>query len=81
MRVHYNGQPSPNLFAAGELMAGNILGKGYLAGIGMTIGTSSGRIAGVHAAEAALAQGDDARTGPRTSPGANLRDTAAAEAA
>ena len=59
MRVHYNGKPSPNLFAAGELMAGNILGKGYLAGIGMTIGTSSGRIAGRSAAaacESAMAQ-------------------------
>ena len=59
MRVHYHGKPSPNLFAAGELMAGNILGKGYLAGIGMTIGTSSGRIAGRAAAaacESAMAQ-------------------------
>ena len=55
MSVQYQGQSSPNLFAAGELMAGNILGKGYLAGIGMTIGTSSGRIAGVNAAQAALA--------------------------
>jgi tricarballylate dehydrogenase len=55
MSVQYQGQSSPNLFAAGELMAGNILGKGYLAGIGMTIGTSSGRIAGVHAAKAAMA--------------------------
>ena len=27
-------------------MAGNILGKGYLAGFGMTIGTVFGRIAG-----------------------------------
>ena len=53
MRVHYGGRPSANLFAAGELMAGNILGKGYLAGIGMTIGTSSGRIAGREAAAAA----------------------------
>ncbi len=59
MRVQYKGQSSPNLFAAGELMAGNILGKGYLAGIGMTIGTSSGRIAGVHAAQAA--HGNDAK--------------------
>ncbi len=50
MRVNYGGKPSPNLFAAGEIMAGNILGKGYLAGIGMTIGTSSGRIAGRQAA-------------------------------
>jgi len=42
-----------NIFAAGEIMAGNILGKGYLAGIGMTIGTVFGRIAGKEAAGAA----------------------------
>ena len=34
------------MFAAGEIMAGNVLGKGYLAGIGMTIGAVFGRIAG-----------------------------------
>ena len=39
-------EASPNMFAAGEIMAGNILGKGYLAGIGMSIGTAFGRIAG-----------------------------------
>ena len=39
-----------NIFAAGEIMAGNILGKGYLAGFGMTIGTVFGRIAGKEAA-------------------------------
>ncbi|MBU6269940.1 MAG: FAD-dependent tricarballylate dehydrogenase TcuA [Betaproteobacteria bacterium] len=54
-RVRFDGQPSPNLFAAGEIMAGNVLGKGYLAGIGMTIGTAFGRIAGAEAARAALA--------------------------
>ena len=43
-----------NIFAAGEIMAGNILGKGYLAGIGMTIGTVFGRIAGEEAARHAL---------------------------
>jgi tricarballylate dehydrogenase len=42
--------PSPNMFAAGEIMAGNVLGKGYLAGIGMAIGTTFGRIAGEGAA-------------------------------
>jgi tricarballylate dehydrogenase len=42
--------PIPNLFAAGEIMAGNILGQGYLAGFGMAIGTTFGRIAGVQAA-------------------------------
>jgi tricarballylate dehydrogenase len=45
--------PSGNIFAAGEIMAGNVLGKGYLAGIGMTIGTVFGRIAGKEAARAA----------------------------
>lgn len=45
-----NGQPAGNLFASGEIMAGNILGKGYLAGFGMTIGTVFGRIAGREAA-------------------------------
>ena len=51
--VHFGGQPSPNLFVAGEMMAGNVLGKGYLAGIGMSIGTAFGRIAGTQAALAA----------------------------
>jgi len=43
-------RPATNILAAGEIMAGNILGKGYLAGIGMTIGTVFGRIAGKEAA-------------------------------
>jgi len=45
-----NGRPTGNMFAAGEIMAGNVLGKGYLAGIGMTIGAVFGRIAGEGAA-------------------------------
>jgi tricarballylate dehydrogenase len=45
-QVLFGNEPSPNLFAAGEIMAGNILGKGYLAGIGMSIGTVFGRLAG-----------------------------------
>jgi tricarballylate dehydrogenase len=45
-----NGTRSENVFAAGEIMAGNVLGKGYLAGIGMAIGTTYGRIAGAEAA-------------------------------
>ncbi len=48
------GAASANIFAAGEIMAGNILGQGYLAGIGMTIGAVFGRIAGRQAARAAL---------------------------
>ena len=42
-----------NIFAAGEIMAGNVVGKGYLAGLGMTIGSVFGRIAGREAARAA----------------------------
>jgi len=38
------------VFAAGEIMSGNILGQGYLAGLGMAIGTVFGRIAGEEAA-------------------------------
>lgn len=48
-----DGKPATNLFAAGEIMAGNVLGKGYLAGVGMTIGTVFGRIAGQEAAKIA----------------------------
>ena len=48
--VMSDGQPAPNVYAAGEVMAGNILLKGYLAGFGMTIGTVFGRIAGEEAA-------------------------------
>jgi tricarballylate dehydrogenase len=54
--VRFGGQASPNLFVAGEMMAGNVLGKGYTAGVGMSIGTAFGRIAGTQAATAALAQ-------------------------
>ncbi|MEJ1976212.1 MAG: FAD-dependent tricarballylate dehydrogenase TcuA [Acetobacteraceae bacterium] len=46
-----DGKPAANLFASGEIMAGNILGKGYLAGFGMAIGTVFGRIAGREAAK------------------------------
>jgi len=52
--VRFGGQPSPNLFVAGEMMAGNVLGQGYTAGVGMSIGTAFGRIAGGSAATAAL---------------------------
>ena len=43
-------RPAKNIFAAGEVMAGNILRKGYLAGFGLTIGSVFGRIAGREAA-------------------------------
>lgn len=41
-----------NVFAVGEIMSGNVLTRGYLAGFGMTIGTVWGRIAGREAARA-----------------------------
>lgn len=49
-QVHSPEGPITNLWAAGEIMAGSILGQGYLAGFGMTIGTVFGRIAGKEAA-------------------------------
>src|SRR5437763_7535845 len=45
-----DGKSSANMFAAGEIMAGNVLGRGYAAGMGMTIGSVFGRIAGTEAA-------------------------------
>ncbi len=49
-RVQGPEGPLANVWAAGEIMAGSILGQGYLAGFGMTIGTVFGRIAGREAA-------------------------------
>ncbi len=49
--IMQDGKPATNLFASGEIMAGSILGRGYLAGFGMTIGTVFGRIAGREAAK------------------------------
>jgi len=46
--------PADNMYAAGEIMAGNVLGRGYAAGIGMTIGSVFGRIAGRGAARHAM---------------------------
>src|SRR5262245_56095744 len=60
--VHFGGVPSENLYVAGEMMAGNVLGKGYTAGVGMSIGTAFGRIAGTEAARAALAMKETERT-------------------
>jgi tricarballylate dehydrogenase len=44
------GGAAENIYAAGEIMAGNVLRRGYVAGVGMTIGTVFGRIAGERAA-------------------------------
>jgi tricarballylate dehydrogenase len=48
--LRHDGVPFANVFAAGEVMAGNVLLDGYLAGVGMTIGTVFGRVAGEEAA-------------------------------
>ncbi|HEX5451077.1 MAG TPA: FAD-binding protein, partial [Candidatus Limnocylindrales bacterium] len=51
-RVRTDGGTFENLFAAGEIMAGTILSRGYLAGLGMTIGSVFGRLAGTSAGKA-----------------------------
>jgi len=51
--IMQDDRPAKNMFAAGEVMAGNILGRGYLAGFGLTIGSVFGRIAGWEAARCA----------------------------
>jgi tricarballylate dehydrogenase len=61
-RIQSNVGGFDNVFAAGEIMAGNVLRRGYLAGFGMTIGTVWGRIAGREAARVAGAvAGEGAR--------------------
>jgi tricarballylate dehydrogenase len=52
------GDTMQNLFAAGEIMSGNILSSGYLGGLGLTIGTVFGRIAGTAAAKHVLSLTD-----------------------
>ena len=47
-------KPADNVFAAGEVMAGNILGQGYVGGFGLLIGNVFGRIAGEEAAHRAV---------------------------
>ena len=52
--LHESDAMYANIWAAGEIMSGNILSSGYMAGFGMTIGTVWGRIAGTEAARHAL---------------------------
>lgn len=49
-----DGQPLGCLYAAGMIMAPNVIGTGYLAGAALTIGAVFGRIAGEEAADHAL---------------------------
>ncbi len=44
-----DGSLFENVFTAGEIMAGNILTQGYVAGFGMSIGTVFGKLAGENA--------------------------------
>ena len=74
-RVLFGGSPSPNLAAAGELMAGNVLGKGYLAGIGMAIGTAFGRRAGRTAAASLVSPSSGAVPTPAASRAASAGRT------
>ena len=46
-----DGSVFDNVFAAGEIMSGNVLSTGYLAGFGMTIGSVWGRHAGQKAGQ------------------------------
>lgn len=50
-----DGSHFENVFAAGEIMSGNILSTGYLAGFGMTIGSVWGRRSGSEAARHVVA--------------------------
>ncbi|KAA5596264.1 FAD-dependent tricarballylate dehydrogenase TcuA [Blastochloris sulfoviridis] len=61
MRVRMpDGEGAANLFAAGAIMAACVLGRGYLAGLGLTIAIASGRLAGEAAAQ--YVRSRDART-------------------
>lgn len=54
------GKAAENIFAAGEIMSGNILPKGYIGGIGLVIGNIFGRTAGRQAAAFAKRRQDAA---------------------
>jgi tricarballylate dehydrogenase len=53
--VDQGGRPFKNVYAAGEIMSGNILTRGYLGGFGLTIGSVFGELAGREAAANARA--------------------------
>lgn len=48
--INKQGQPFKNIYAAGEIMSGNILTRGYVGGIGLAIGAIFGELAGKEAA-------------------------------
>jgi tricarballylate dehydrogenase len=51
--VTTDGRPARNVFAAGMIMAANVLGDGYLAGLGVALSCVFGRLAGEEAAQLA----------------------------
>jgi tricarballylate dehydrogenase len=51
--LRQDDSPAAPLFAAGMIMAANVLSEGYLAGLGVTISVVSGRLAGEAAARQA----------------------------
>ena len=51
--VKTDGTHLPNVFAAGMVMAANVLGDGYLAGLGVALSAVFGRLAGEQAARQA----------------------------
>jgi tricarballylate dehydrogenase len=51
--VRTDGRPMRNVYAAGMIMAANVLGEGYLAGLGVALSTVFGRLAGEQAARQA----------------------------
>jgi tricarballylate dehydrogenase len=51
--VKTDGRPASNVFAAGMIMAANVLGDGYLAGLGVALSCVFGRLAGEEAARRA----------------------------
>jgi tricarballylate dehydrogenase len=53
--IMQDDRAAENIFAAGEIMSGNILGQGYMAGLGMTVGTVFGYTAGKEAARYVVA--------------------------
>lgn len=54
--VTTDGTPMRNVFAAGMIMAANVLGDGYLAGLGVSLSAVFGRLAGEQAARHALGE-------------------------
>jgi tricarballylate dehydrogenase len=70
MRVTTNdGGPLSSVFAAGMIMAANVLGEGYLAGLGVTLCAVFGRLAGEEAAR----QASSSRCQATSSAGSPIR--------